>query len=248
MKTIAGWGPPPLAAVTAAPPDALLVGLDRAEGVVDVVAAELLAVGAGEGEGDHRLADDAGGRDDGRVGALAHRLAGSLGLGVDRAKRLGQGRDRLDRGPHDQRLAVGHAALEPAGAVGLAVPAALLAEEDLVVGLRAGAARDVPGLAERDALDRLDRDDRLRQAAVELLTQETCEPRPGTRPKARTSKLPPRLSFSLRRRSISSTIAALVSASRQRTGESSTPSKSSGARSSRSGASTEAIRITWLWT
>ena len=54
------------------------------------------------------------------------------------------------------------------------------------------------------------------------------EPSPGTRPKARTSKLPPRLSFALRRRLISSTIAALASGSRQRTGSSSTPAKSSG--------------------
>ena len=49
------------------------------------------------------------------------------------------------------------------------------------------------------------------------------EPRPGTSPKARTSKLPPRLSFALRSRLISSTIAALASGSRQRTGSSSTP-------------------------
>jgi hypothetical protein len=60
--------------------------------------------------------------------------------------------------------------------------------------------------------------------------------------------LPPRDSFSFRRRSISATIAPEASASRQRTGESSTSSKSSGARSSAWGALTEAIWITWLWT
>ena len=38
--------------------------------------------------------------------------------------------------------------------------------------------------------------------------QETWEPSPGTRPQARTSKVPPRLSLSFRRRLISSTIAA----------------------------------------
>ena len=54
--------------------------------------------------------------------------------------------------------------------------------------------------------------------------------------------------MALRRRSISATIAALASGSRQRTGSSSTPSKSSGPRSGRSGAFTEAIWVTWLWT
>ena len=51
--------------------------------------------------------------------------------------------------------------------------------------------------------------------------------------------------MALRSRLISSTIAALASASRQRTGSSSTPAKSSGPRSSRSGALTEAIWVTW---
>ena len=65
--------------------------------------------------------------------------------------------------------------------------------------------------------------------------QEMCEPRPGTSPQARTSKVPPRLSFSLRSRLTSSTIAAEAAGSRQRTGSSSTPSKSSGPRSSGAG-------------
>ena len=64
----------------------------------------------------------------------------------------------------------------------------------------------------------------------------------------RTSNLPPSDSFSFRNRSISATIASEVAASRQRTGESSTSPKSSGRRSSCSGAATEAIWITWLKT
>src|SRR5262249_1591108 len=58
-------------------------------------------------------------------------------------------------------------ALEAAGVVALAVVAALLGPEDLVVGLRAGPAGDVPGLADRDSLHRLDRGDGGGQAAVE---------------------------------------------------------------------------------
>ena len=68
-----------------------------------------------------------------------------------------------------------------------------------------------------------------------------CEPSPGTSPKARTSKTPPSDSFCLRSVLISLTIARLASASRQRTGDSSTWAKSAGVRSSRRGAVTEVI-------
>src|SRR4051794_9612328 len=130
MKTIAGC------TGSALEVDAAPVRLDRGKNVVDVVAAELLAVGAGERQRHHRLADDGSSRHDGGVGALAQRLRRLLGLGVDRAQRLGQGGDRLDRRPHRERQAVGHPALEAAGMVGLAVVAASLAPEDLVVRLR----------------------------------------------------------------------------------------------------------------
>ena len=53
--------------------------------------------------------------------------------------------------------------------VGFAEVAVLLGPEDLVVGLGAGAAGDVPGLADRDALDRLDRGDGAGEAAVEAV-------------------------------------------------------------------------------
>ena len=57
-------------------------------------------------------------------------------------------------------------------------------------------------------------------------SQETCEPSPGTSPNARSSKTPPSDSLRLRSTLISSTIARVASASRQRTGESSTAAKS----------------------
>ena len=65
-------------------------------------------------------------------------------------------------------------------------------------------------------------------------SHDTCEPRPGSRPKACTSNTPPSDSLALRSPSISRTIARVASASRQRTGESSTSAKSAAA-SSRSG-------------
>ena len=53
-------------------------------------------------------------------------------------------------------------------------------------------------------------------------SQDTCEPMPGTSPKAITSNSPPSDSFAFRAASISATMASLAAGSRQRTGESST--------------------------
>ena len=63
--------------------------------------------------------------------------------------------------------------------VGLAVEAALLAEEDLVVGLRARAPGDVEGVADRRALDGLDRAQRAGQAAVEPALPARVRAQPG---------------------------------------------------------------------
>src|SRR3954470_1164301 len=151
------------------PPDPLLVAAERLADVLDVVAAELRAVCRGEDERDHRLPHHAGRRHDGGVGALAQRLGRLAGGDVDRAQRLRQRRQRLHRRAHDERLSGRHAALETAGSVRLAVEAALTLVEDLVVRLRAGAARDVEAVAERDALARLDRAQRAGEAPVEAL-------------------------------------------------------------------------------
>ena len=66
---------------------------------------------------------------------------------------------------------------------------------------------------------------------------------PGTRPKAITSNSPPRDSFAFRAASISATIASLAPASSERTGDSSTPSKSAALSPSRIGAVTP-MRVT----
>ncbi len=143
---------------------------------------------------------------------------------------------------HD-RVAVRHAALDAAGAVGLAVVAALLGPEDLVVRLRADAARraskpspiSTPFIAWIDMIA-------PRQAAVQALLPGDVRAdarherrRRAPRRRRRATRWP------CARTLISSTIAALASASRQRTGDSSTPSKSATVRLSRSGAATEPI-------
>ena len=69
----------------------------------------------------------------------------------------------------DYVLAVGHAALEAAGAVGGPLPRALLAALDRVVGLGAGAAAGGQGGADLHRLDGRYRHHRLGQPAVELL-------------------------------------------------------------------------------
>ena len=105
--------------------------------------------------------------------------AGCLRLGVDRAQRLRQRRKRLHRGAHDERLAGRHAALEPAGVVRLANVAALVVPEDLVVRLRADATGELEAVADRDALHRVDRHHRPREAAVEAVVPRRVRAEPG---------------------------------------------------------------------
>ena len=156
-------------------------------------------VGRGQHQRHHRLAHHARRGHGAGVGALAQRLRGLLRGDVDRAQRLGERRQRLHGAAHDQRVAGGHAALHAAGAVGLAEVAALLGPEDLVVGLRARRARrgrsrrrsPTPFIAWIDMIACARRPSRRS-------SQETCEPSPGTSPKARTSKTPPSDSLALR--------------------------------------------------
>ena len=74
--------------------------------------------GVGEHQRDHRLHDDAAARHRAGVAALVDRDGGLAGRDVDRGERPRHGRDGLHRGAHPQHLAVGHAALDAAGAVG----------------------------------------------------------------------------------------------------------------------------------
>ena len=84
----------------------------------DRVAAEPLQQGVGEHERHHRLADDGRGGHGADVAALDRRRRLGHRRQVDGAERLHERRDRLhvDRDP--EVLAVGDAALEPAGVVG----------------------------------------------------------------------------------------------------------------------------------
>ena len=81
-------------------------------------------------------------------------------------ERLHQRRQRLHRGADDDLLAVRDAALDAAGAVRLAVQAALVAD-DLVVRLRAAEPGEREAVADLDALHRLDPHQRRREPRVE---------------------------------------------------------------------------------
>ena len=160
--------------------------------------------------------------------------AGSFVSVSTRAERLRQRRQRLHRPDHDERVAGRHAALDAAGAVRLAVVAALVRPEDLVVGLRSP--RAPPARSRR-------RSPTPFSAWIDMIacasrpsrrsSHEMCEPMPGTSPKAITSNSPPSDSLAFRAASISATIASLASASSERTGDSSTPSKSAGGERAR---------------
>ena len=124
--------------------------------VVDVVAAERLSQAARELERDDRLGDDGGCRDGRRVGALDERVGRFVGVEPGRAQRLHQGRDGLHRDPHDDRLAVRHAALDAARAVRRAVVAARIVVEELVVHLGAPQRRVREARSDLHPLHRLD--------------------------------------------------------------------------------------------
>src|SRR5579875_782939 len=136
-------------------------------GLVEVVAAELLLHRAREYQRDHRLAHHRRRGDRAYVGALVlHLRLGAAGE-VDRVLARDGGGDRLHRRAQHQRLAVGGAALEAARAVGGPHRAAR-PPADGVLGGRTGQARDGEALAELDALDGVDAEDRLGDQAVEL--------------------------------------------------------------------------------
>src|SRR6267143_2111502 len=101
----------------------VLVGPVVAADLFDAVAAELLEEGVGEDDRHHGLAHDASRRHRADVAALHHRLHRFLGGEIHRLERRAQRRERLHGGAHDERLAVGHAALQAARVVGRAVEA-----------------------------------------------------------------------------------------------------------------------------
>ena len=195
----------------APPPDALPVAVHGLEHVVDVVAAELRAVGVGEHEGDHRLPHDAGGRHGARVGALAQRLGRLVRGDVDRPQRLRQRRERLHRRADDERLARRHPALQAAGVVRLAVEAARSSWKISSCACEPGAAARSKPSPNSTPLHGLDRAQRAGEAAVEALLP--ADVRAEARARGRTpttSKTPPIDSFALRWTLMWSTIARLA--------------------------------------
>ena len=95
-------------------------------------------------------------------------LDGFAGQEVRRGERLRQGRDRLHRAADDERLAVRHAAGQPARVVRPVDPAAALAAPlDDVVDRRPEPARLLEPEAEFDAFDDVDAHDRGRKLGVQ---------------------------------------------------------------------------------
>src|SRR5207248_2913803 len=97
--------------------DQLDIGAVVALDLLYRVTAELLQEGLGQHQPRHRLADHTRRRDHADVAALVVRLDLLLGLEVDGVHRLFHCRDRLDRDPQVDRLAVRHAPREATGAV-----------------------------------------------------------------------------------------------------------------------------------
>ena len=130
------------------------------------VPAELLGHSVGQHQSDHRLGDHPGRGHRGRVAALVDRLGRLAGLHVDGVEGARHRGDGLHRGADPEHLAVAHAALDAARAVG--PPAhAIRARLDLVMGLRAAAACGGEAVADLDALHGLDAHDGGGQPGVE---------------------------------------------------------------------------------
>ena len=225
------------------------VGVQRREHVAHRVAAELVAGGPRQLEREHRLAHHAGGGHRARVGALAQRLGRLLGLDVHRAQRLGERRQRLHRDPRHDRGARRHAALDAAGAVGLAHVAALVVPEDLVVGLRPVARAEVEPVADLDALHRVDRHQRERDARVDALVPGDVRAEPGRHavgahledPAEALVRLAGAIDLGDHRGA-----RALVEAAHRRRVDALEVIRAGRARAA--GAVTPPIRTTWLWT
>ena len=113
-----------------------------------------------------RLSDRARGRDAGHVAALVARRLRLAGLEVGGRERLDKRRDRLHGAADDERLPVRDSALDPARVVGGAAPSVAVAR-DRVVDQRARLAARVEPVPDLDGLLRLDRQDGLRQSAIE---------------------------------------------------------------------------------
>ena len=93
---------------------------------------------------------------------------GFEGGDIDGAQGAAHGGDGLEGAADDDGLAVGHAALEAAGAVGEAGPAAVGVDGDFVVDVVAAGGGVGEGGADFGALDGVDADDGLGEAGIEL--------------------------------------------------------------------------------
>ena len=132
-------------------------------------------------------------------------------------ERLAQRRDGLDRGPHDDRLAVAHAALDAAGAVRRPTPVGA-GRVDLVVDRAAAPVDHAEAQSDLDALDRRDPHDRARQRAVEPRVPLRRGAEADRHPSTTTTNEPPIESPASFAASTSAIMARSASGSGQRSG------------------------------
>ena len=143
------------------------IGFGVALGFGHAVAAELLQHVLSDGEAHHRLGHDGRRGNGGVVGTLVDGLGRLAGGDVDGAKRLWNGWNRLHRGTHHNRLAVGHAAFDSARTIAQTCDAAIVANHHFVVRLGAGTHRLKETVPDLHALDGLDAHDGTGQCRVQ---------------------------------------------------------------------------------
>src|SRR6266540_5809716 len=162
------------------------------------VATELLENCLGHSQRHYRLADDAGRRDDAHVAALVVRLGLLFGVQVDGTHGLFHRGDRLDGHAKVDRLAVGHATSQAAGAIREVLEAPALVV-DLVVEVRPRTRGPLESRPELDALHGVDGQHRLRQAPVELAVPVDVAPQAYRNTTGDDAKRPPERVAPLRR-------------------------------------------------
>ena len=146
--------------------------------LVEGVSAELLEQRVRDRQRHHRLAHHRRGRDGAGVAPLDVGSVGSARRQIHAAQRRGYRGDRFHRRPGDERLAVGHAALEPPGVIRLAHDGSACAIHR-IVHARSWIGRCAPAVAQLDRFDGGNRGKGAREQSVEAEVVLRVAAQPG---------------------------------------------------------------------